>query len=224
MSAASPLILGFDTSLMALSVAVVQGPEVLANRTVEGVRDHAERLPGLIDEMIDEAGKAFSDISRIAVTVGPGGFSGLRVGLAHARGMALVLGCPVIGIGTLEALVAGCRTEGPVIAAIDARRGELYIQTFDANRAPLNPPQALSPQAAAHEYTGDSATIVGTGRALLLDALPPEALATDGGTDFPDAADVARLAVGRLAGDGPPQPLYIRPPDAKLPAAVMNPG
>jgi len=209
---------------MALSVALVHGADILAEITTEGVRDHAERLPAQIAKVLDAAGMALTDIDRIAVTVGPGGFSGLRVGLAHARGMALVLGCPVIGIGTLEALAAGCRTEVPVIAAIDARRCELYIQTFDANRAPLNPPQALSPQAAAHEYTGDSATIVGTGRALLLDALPPEALAKDGGTDFPDAADVARLAVGRMAGDGPPQPLYIRPPDAKLPAAVMNPG
>ena len=219
----SETILGLDTTLMAMSAAVTRGGDVLSNQTIPDIRDQAERLPGLITTIITQAGVTLSDIDRIAVTIGPGGFSGLRVGLSHARGMAAVLGCPVIGIGTLEALAASAlnaENDRPVIAAIDARRGEIYVQAFEKGLVPLSAPQALSPYEAAQAYGSLGARIVGTGRKLLLDAMHPEHACIDGEQDYPNAADIAQSALGRSEDEAPLNPLYIRPPDAKLPSSA----
>jgi len=126
-------LLAIDTALDRCSVGVARagGPAVLVSETIG--RGHAERLFGMVAAAMAEAGLAFADLDRIAVTVGPGSFTGVRVGVAAARGFALVLARPAVGIGTLEAIAEEARSlagDVPVLAALDARHGEVYAQAF----------------------------------------------------------------------------------------------
>jgi tRNA threonylcarbamoyladenosine biosynthesis protein TsaB len=208
------IVLGLDTCLSSCSVAVLDGERVLAAGREVMARGHQERLAPMAREVMADAGLAFGRLDRIAVTVGPGSFTGLRVGVAFAKGLALALDKPAVGIGTLEALAA--EAEGLVFAAIDARRGQLYLQGFEDGRA-LMAPDALTAEVAAARVAelsqGRPFTLVGSGAALLAEVSPAAKLIPAEGAD---ARDVARLALGRAPG--PLRPLYLRAPDAKLPA------
>jgi tRNA threonylcarbamoyladenosine biosynthesis protein TsaB len=208
------LVLGLDTCLNACSVAVLDADRVLAHESEVMARGHQERLAPMAQRAMQIAGLGFDDLDRIAVTIGPGSFTGLRVGLAFAKGLGAALGLPVIGVGTLEALAA--QAEGLVFAALDARRDQVYLQAFDDGRALMAPDVLPIPTAAARVAElamGRSATFVGSGGPLLTGVIPGATLlAADGA----DARQVARLAAGRPAT--PPRPLYLRAPDAKLPA------
>src|ERR1700694_4222158 len=116
------IVLALDTCLAACQAAVLEGERVLASRSEPMLRGHQERLAPMVREVMDEAGLDFTALDRIAVTVGPGSFTGLRVGRAVAKGLRLALETPVVGIGVLEALAAGAPDEGAVAAVIDARR------------------------------------------------------------------------------------------------------
>ena len=157
------IVLALDTALEACSVAVLEGERPLAVRSEAMARGHQERLAPMVAEAMDEAALAFDRLERIAVTVGPGSFTGLRVGLAFAKAMALALGIPCIGVGTLEALVASAPGEGdaPLAAAVlDARRGAVYLQAFRYGE-PVEAPANLSIQdALAHlaDLGADAAT------------------------------------------------------------------
>jgi len=176
-------------------------------------RGHQERLAPLTAELMAEAGLAFSDLQRIGVTVGPGSFTGLRVGLAFAKGLGAARDIPVVGLGVLETLAAG--QPGLVFAVMDAKRGQLYLQAFEGG-APLMAPDALELGTAAARLAelagGRPATLVGPGAALLADALPQAQVLA---LDHPDPVAVAHLAAVRSVV--PPRPLYLRAPDAKLP-------
>lgn len=202
-------ILAFDCCLGACSAALLDESGVRAARFEAMARGQAERLVPMVEEVRGEAGLAWREIDLICVTVGPGSFTGVRIGLAAAVGFALAADMPVLGVNTLEALAAAAPGR-PVLAAIDARRGQLYAQPFDADGAPLAPPQALSPEA-ARALAPPGAALVGTGARLLSSEAAP-------GAEFPDAAAFGRLAFAR-AGEArrgaPPRPLYLRPPDAK---------
>lgn len=208
------MILALDTCLTACSAAILDGGTVLAARSEAMPRGHQERLAPLVRELAGEAGVAFPDLTRIGVTVGPGSFTGLRVGVAFAKGMGAALGVPVIGVGTLEAMAHG--RDGFVVAAIDARRGQLYLQLF-GDGAALTAPDALTAGDAAARiaevYHGGPATLVGTGATLLEGVIPGAAVDVP---DGPDPIAVARLAA--VAPIRPVRPLYLRAPDAKLPA------
>ena len=208
------LILGLDTCLSSCSVAVLDGERVVASSREVMARGHQERLAPMARQVMAQAGLAFDRLDRIAVTVGPGSFTGLRVGIAFAKGLALALDKPAVGIGTLEALAA--EAAGLVFPAIDARRGQLYLQAFEDGRA-LMAPDALSAEVAAARLAelsqGRPFTLVGSGAALLADVAPGAAIIAAEG---PDARHVARLAAARAPG--PLKPLYLRAPDAKLPA------
>ena len=141
-------LLAIDTALEACSVGVSPDdarPPVVVSEVIG--RGHAERLMGMIQSVLREAGLTVADLERIAVTVGPGSFTGVRVGIAAVRGLGLVTGCPAVGIGTLAVLaerarwLAGAR---PVLAVLDARRGEVYAQSFDRQGAPLGPPEVAA--------------------------------------------------------------------------------
>jgi tRNA threonylcarbamoyladenosine biosynthesis protein TsaB len=177
-------------------------------------RGHQERLAPMARDVMAEAGLAFDQLDRIAVTVGPGSFTGLRVGIAFAKGLAFALGKPALGIGALEALAA--QAQGLVFPAIDARRGQLYLQAFDDSAA-LMAPDAVTAEVAAARIAelsqGRPFTLIGSGAALLADFAPSASVIAAEGAD---ARDVARLAVARAPG--PLKPLYLRAPDAKLPA------
>lgn len=204
------IVLAIDTCLFACSVAVVDGEQVLARRVEPMSRGHQERLAPLVQEAMAEAGLGFDKLERIGVTVGPGSFTGLRVGLAFAKGLASALSIPAVGIGALEALA---HTEsGNVVAVLDAKRGQVYLQAFSGG-AQVSAPDALPIETAAArvaEFAPD--TLIGTGAALLAGVRPGVRVIE---ADVTDPVAVARLAA--LRSPVPPRPLYLRAPDAKLP-------
>ncbi len=200
-----------DTCLGACQVGLFDGDRLLAGLSEPMERGHQERLAPMAAEVMARAGAAFADIDRLAVTVGPGSFTGLRVGLAFARGLALATGAPLVGIGTLAALAAS--VPGAVATAIDARRGLVYAQAFGEDGQPLTEPDIALAGDMARRFqalTPRPRTIVGPGAALLGDALP--GLAIDP-RPAPDLAALGRLAATQPAGDV--RPLYLRAPDAK---------
>ena len=204
------IVLAIDTCLFACSVAVVDGERVLARRVEPMSRGHQERLAPLVQEAMVEAGLGFDRLDRIGVTVGPGSFTGLRVGLAFAKGLAAALAIPAVGVGSLEALAEPER--GNVVAVLDAKRGQVYLQAF-SDGVPVSAPDALPIETAAArlaEFAPD--TLIGTGAALLADVRPGVRVVP---ADVTDPVAVARLAAGR--SPVPPRPLYLRAPDAKLP-------
>jgi tRNA threonylcarbamoyladenosine biosynthesis protein TsaB len=184
------IVLGLDTCLASCSVAVLDGERVLAAAREVMARGHQERLAPMAQATLADAGLKAGALDRIGVTVGPGSFTGLRVGVAFAKGLAFALRRPAVGVGTLEALAAEAR--GLVFAAVDARRGQVYLQGFEAGRA-LMAPDALPVETAAARVAELSAgrpfTVVGSGAPLLAD-----------------------LGAAGL------RPLYLRAPDAR-PAA-----
>jgi tRNA threonylcarbamoyladenosine biosynthesis protein TsaB len=208
------IVLGLDTCLAACSVAVLDGGRVLAHRSEVMARGHQERLAPMAEAVMGEAGLAFADLERVGVTVGPGSFTGLRVGVAFAKGIASALAIPTVGIGTLEALAADL--EGLVFAVLDARRDQVYCQAFDGGRA-LMAPDALAIETAAARLAeiamSRPLTLVGSGAGLLADMAPHARVVAAEGAD---ARTVARLAGARTPA--PLKPLYLRTPDAKLPA------
>lgn len=217
-------ILAFDTALAACSAAVCDGESrVLARESVAMRRGHAEALIPMIGRVMAGAGLAYAALQRIAVTTGPGTFTGLRVGMAAARGLALATGAPLVGIGTLEALAAGFAAdhrEGarPFLVALDAHKGEVYAQPFAADGAPAAAPALLAPAEAARRVAGSGMLICGSGAGLVADALvtaDKEAPALLPLPDGPDPVAIARLAAARPAPDAPPSLLYLRPPDAR---------
>lgn len=208
------IVLGLDTCLASCSVAVRDGERVLAWAREVMARGHQERLAPMAQQVMREAGLSFDKLDRIAVTVGPGSFTGLRVGIAFAKGLAAALDLPTVGVGSLEALAA--EADGLVFTVVDARRGQVYLQGFEAGRA-LMAPDALTAETAAARIAelsmGRPLTLVGSGAPLV------EALTSDASVILADGADarhVARLATEREPK--PLKPLYLRAPDAKLPA------
>ena len=230
-------ILALDTATAACSAALLRGGALAARRHLAMTRGHAEALMPMVEEVMAEAGAAYGELDLIATTVGPGTFTGLRVGLAAARGLALAGGLPLLGVTTLEVLAhgvdAGRRAGRPVVAALDARRGEVYLQCFDGDSgfdgdlAPLGPAAAAAPGDA--ELPAGPLVVVGDGALLVAAVLParhgemslePEAL--------PDAAIVAALAARRFDPAAPPAappgPLYLRSSGARLPPGTVPPG
>lgn len=218
-------ILALETATAACSAALLCGGALAARRHVAMMRGHAEALMPMVEDVMAEAGVAYGELDLIATTVGPGTFTGLRVGLAAARGLALAGGLPMIGVTTLEALAhgvdAGLRAGRPVVAALDARRGEVYLQCFDGDLAPLGRPVAQAPGDA--DLPDGAVVVVGNGALLVAAALPGPgddiALEPD---DLPDAAIVAVLAARRFDPAAPPAappgPLYLRSSGARLPS------
>lgn len=209
------IVLALDTCLSACSAALVDGGEVRARRFEPMVRGHQERLALTVEELMAEAGAAFCTVERIGVTVGPGSFTGLRVGLAFAKGLALALDIPCVGIGALQAL--GYGRAGFSVAIADARRDQAYWQAF-RDGAPITPPEASGLADIVDWLTeqGGPDTLVGPGVGLL-SARFPKAAVLD--TPGPDPVAVAMLAAS-IERPVSPTPLYLRTPDAKLPGGV----
>jgi tRNA threonylcarbamoyl adenosine modification protein YeaZ len=216
-------LLAIDTALEACSVGVSADdahPPVTISEIIG--RGHAERLLGMVGEALAEAGLNAADLDRIAVTIGPGSFTGLRVGIAAARGLALVTGCPAVGIGTLAVLAEHARSLAgarPVLAVLDARRGEVYAQSFDRHGEPLGPPEVATAALIA-ERVDQKTLIAGAGADQLLAELGSFDEARVVHRDAaPDIAALLRLGRHASVPALPPRPLYLRPPDAKPQAA-----
>lgn len=219
----APLILACDTTQGACSAALYQSG-VLAARLTPMRKGHAEALIPMIEAVMDEAGIAMAAIDRLAVTHGPGTFTGTRVGLSAMRGLALALDKPLKAYSSLAVMGLSAEAaafDGPLLVAVDARRDVFYSQGFDAQRHTLGAPQALSAEAAlalmgdgAFGLVGSGATAVHAeaekrGRKAHILAAP----------DWPQAENLAQLAARDEAWEAPalPSPLYLRPPDATLP-------
>lgn len=217
-------VLAFDTACDACSVAVWHDGLLSAHEFAAMSRGQSEALLPMIERAMTAAAFEFADLAAIGVTVGPGAFTGLRIGLSAARAIALASGKPAVGVTTLEAIAAAQPpAAGSLIVAIDAKREDLYIQQFAGgvlwrpSGAPVAQlPAVVAPPAGPFAIAGDGAARLYA--ALDADARGRVTLLADHA--LPDAAVVARLAAARLlSGEAivSPRPLYLRPPDAKLP-------
>jgi tRNA threonylcarbamoyl adenosine modification protein YeaZ len=199
-----PVVLAFDTSAAHCAAAVVSGSRILAQRVERMDKGQAERLMPLLAEVLAEAQVGYAGLSAIGVGTGPGNFTGVRISVAAARGLALGLGIPAIGVTGFEALATGLPDD--VVLLLDARRGALWVAGKGID------PQLMDP---THFPDGITGRPVAGHRAAEL------ALQT-GGTlieqPVPLAVAIARLAAVRLATVQPrPAPLYLRAADAALP-------
>ncbi len=222
-------VLGLDTATSGCSAALWDDGAVTVRRREPMARGQAEALVPLAQAVMTEAGCAFDALDRIAVTVGPGAFTGLRIALAAARGFALAAGLPVVGITSFDAVVHGLpdaeRDGRAVLVAVDSRRSEPFLQLFHPDLTPFGEPAMLEPAAVpgwldgllAGEAGAVPLLIAGDGAAALRPLLEGRAdtiFAAGPGT--PDAAVVAALGARREVGL-PAQPFYLRAPDVSLP-------
>jgi tRNA threonylcarbamoyladenosine biosynthesis protein TsaB len=183
----------------------------------------------MVREVLSEAGADFPDLDLLAVTTGPGAFTGLRIGLAAARGMALAGDLACFGVTTLDAVAAGVseteRQKANVLVVLDSKRAEVYAQAFRSDLRPLSEAQALMPADLAAlmangEGDADRVLVAGDGAGQVIQALKDKGIEAVLSTapGVPDAATVAAIAAERWSSDQPAEPLrplYLRPPDAK---------
>jgi len=197
------VLLAFDTATPAVTVAVHDGTRVLAETTQVDVMRHGELLAPAIERVLAQAGVSRGELSGIAVGVGPGPFTGLRVGLVTARTMGAVLGVPVSGVCTLDVLAAEADVTGRFLVATDARRKEVYWAAYTDALTRVDGPHVSRP--ADVEVAGP---VVGRGAVLY-----PEALGPATPPEHPSAAVLAGLVAGGRVSVLPPDPLYLRRPD-----------
>lgn len=219
------IILALDTSTSGCSAALWQDGIILARRGALMERGQSEALMPMVIAVMAEAELDFAALDLVAVTVGPGAFTGIRIGLATARAIGLAADIPVAGVTTTEAIAHAVTAEErrgrPLLVAVDARRADVFVQLFPADE-PAAPPVARLPAAAA-ELGGGALLLAGDGATRLAALMPQAQLSA--ASPAPDAAVVADLAA-RHWKDGralPPTPLYLRPPDVTLPPTGRSP-
>jgi tRNA threonylcarbamoyladenosine biosynthesis protein TsaB len=208
------LVLALDTALSSCSVAVLRDGRALADLSQPLAKGHAERLAPMAAEALGLAGVGVKDLDRVGVVIGPGGFAGVRVGLAFARGLALGTKLKVVGVTSLAALAAAAPGAGLRAAVIDARRGEVYAALFDSELNIRVPPFIAAIAAASERLVAAAAgaPCALAGDPALLDL--PGNFATAGSSVI-DAKIVARLAATAPEPEAAPKPLYLRSPDVR---------
>jgi tRNA threonylcarbamoyladenosine biosynthesis protein TsaB len=220
-------ILAVDTALGACSAAVLDGDVVRAHTLETMERGHAEALAPMVQSAMAAAKLTFAELDRLAVTTGPGTFTGQRVGLAFMRGLRVALKLPLVGITTLQSMASTAMEEtgAPFGAALhDAKRGEVYAGLYSRDGALLEPALLPFEEAVAtirermqdHDQPLAFAGTAGAAAAETYRRLGGEAVVSS--IVHPDALWVARLAQRAPAPVDAPRPLYLRPPDARLPA------
>jgi tRNA threonylcarbamoyladenosine biosynthesis protein TsaB len=223
-------LLAIDTALAACAAAVLEtGHGILAGESLPMVRGHAEALVPLIERVMKQADTAFSDLDRIVVTTGPGSFTGVRVGLAAARGFGVATGLPVVGVSTLPVYaaphLAAPNSNCPVVAAIDARHAQVYLQVFGASGQTLVSPRLAPLSEAIRAASGASACLVGSAAQAVADGLPstaPPPHVIDARA-APDILWVAQIGAVTPEAEAAPQPQYLRAPDAQPQNAAQLP-
>jgi tRNA threonylcarbamoyladenosine biosynthesis protein TsaB len=206
------VLLAFDTATAAITVALHDGEHVVASLTRIDVMRHGELLAPGITSVLDEAWVPRQDVTAIAVGVGPGPFTGLRVGLVTARRLALALDVPVYGVCTLDVLAVEAVDNGallgPFLVATDARRKEVYWASYDEEGGRLDGPHVSRPADVATD-----GPVVGAGARLYPDAFPLPL-----GPTHPDAGVLAQVVTDERAELLDPEPLYLRRPDVMAPS------
>jgi tRNA threonylcarbamoyladenosine biosynthesis protein TsaB len=228
MADARPLtVLALDSATEACSAALLAAGEVRAARFERRERGHAERLVPMLLAVLAEAGVGFAGLDALAVTIGPGSFTGVRVGLATARGLALAAERPLVGVSSLEAVAAGVEERGgcDILAVLTALPGQVYAQRFDSTLAPLGPPGVLALEAPFALDAGQATLVVGSGADALLAAAGGGApgLMRAAAPELPCAATLVRHVAALLARDGidamavrrAPAPLYLKSPGVR---------
>ena len=216
------LILAIDTALDACAAAVLdtRTSKLIAMESQAMKRGHAEALMPLIARVMKESGLPFAALDRIAVTTGPGSFTGLRVGLSAARGIGLAANKPVVGLTTLSAYAAPIVSEGadePVISAIDARHDQVYFQVVSGNGSSLVRPKVAPISEALEASRFGAPNLVGNAAKILAERWPKEAPAPIKveAMAAPDITWVAWLGAAVDPDTAPAKPYYLRAPDAK---------
>ena len=219
------LILALDTSMAACSVCVYDTDRNLvlgANRQFMD-RGQAEALAPMVQDTMALAGVRFADLNRIAVTTGPGTFTGVRIGLAMARGLGVALNIPITGINSLAAIAANEKSKDlPIVVAVDARAKEIYFASYDQSGLELTAPVIVSLAEAQKLTPTKSVTIVGTAAELLLQKLGSHHHRRSDAGDLPIAENFVQLAAKMPTPALPPEPLYLRAPDVKPQAAKIS--
>ncbi len=204
-----PLVLGFDTSGAYCTVALLSGDMVIAARHTDMAKGQAEALMPIIEAVLSEAAVSLSDLSALGVGIGPGNFTGVRIAVSAARGLALALSLPAVGVSVLEALALGA--DGPVLCSVDARRDMVYAQVFNGSSGPSDP--VLCDFDAVALPDPDAKTSVIGHRA---DELAKRIGGVACAPGYPLAEAIARIAAVRMNDCALPRPapLYLRPADA----------
>jgi len=221
-------VLAIDTALEACSAAVLTSSGITASETLAMTRGHAEAVMPLIARVMSAAAIEFADLDRIAVTTGPGSFTGLRVGISATRGIALAAGKPAVGLSTLAGFAAPLIADDDstqVVAAIDARHEQVYLQVFGTGGRTLVAPRIASVRDAARAAMTAPARIIGSAAnkvaaAWPKGAEPPLSVEQRGA---PDIDWIARLGAAAAEDHAPPKPLYLRAPDAQPQDAARLP-
>jgi tRNA threonylcarbamoyladenosine biosynthesis protein TsaB len=216
------LILAIDTALDACAAAVLdtRATKLIATESQSMKRGHAEALMPLIARVMKQSGLPFAALDRVAVTTGPGSFTGLRVGLSAARGIGLAASKPVVGLTTLSAYAAPIVSEDgehPIIAAIDARHDHVYFQVVSGNGHSLIRPKVAPISEALAVSSFGAPHLVGNAAGILADHWPSDAAAPFKveALPAPDITWVAWLGAAVDPNTAPPKPYYLRAPDAK---------
>lgn len=212
-------ILAIDTALdsCAACIATDESDALLAEESMVLARGHAEALLPLVERVVARIEGGFESLDRVAVTVGPGSYTGLRVGLSAARAIGLATGIPVVGVTTLSALLApllATNGEGLIVAAIDARHGSVYLQAMSLTEGVIVPPSLVALEEAA-SLIAARATLVGSGAPALSAIMAARGFETVvASTAAPEIAWVASLGLLADPAQALPRPLYLRGADA----------
>lgn len=210
-----PLILAFDSSGPYCAAALLAGDTIVAQNVEEMTKGQAERLMGLLDDTLAQGGASWPELTALGVGIGPGNFTGIRIAVSAARGLALSLGVEAIGVNSLEAIALSAPRTRPVVALVDARGGQVYAAGFRPDGSPMGQIALGTTDSVQAGFDPTAFDVTGFGAEQIAVAKH--------GTALPFAlADlaptIARIAASRLGQNAPrPAPLYIRAPDAAPP-------